>query len=606
VTALADVRLATQIALDKISGELIDGSDAFTINDDMVTDTARRLDQSGVVTTVEGWAEQDAKGPGGAPEKFPKRALLVVMFLCARLGLPMLVTVWMAVIRSLTPAARRSLGLPDVPPRSQRNGRRAYYRNLRTRFHATERLMDFSYLPKNRRLKAEDFDRYVAERLRELTPERVEVLRARQEWFINRILRISHRAVPPELWKLWRGGAAVDATPVETFAKGPKREPKSKKRKDRKILIWSADGQGGWYVREGDHGDVNWLEDGSEPTKVMYGYEHTHVFMAASTKDERGLFPKLLLAMPAPHIPGESPGRNGFRGLELAIEAASEAGKAIHLVAANNAYVNADAEQFAIPLRNLGIDLVIDYNARQLGKRGSHDGALMVEGWWYCPAMPEDLINATEDLHAGRIDWKTYQRRLADRAPFEFRQKAAPKADGSVRLMCPAAGVAPTARCVHKRLSQSRRHLGKRRVDLNHLLAKNPPKACRQQTITVPATARGRFEQPFRYGTEAWRLPYQTMRSTNEGGNGINKDAARQNLQSAQRRRIRGQAANALMTCFMLCAENLRLIGSWASKAEPDDQGIERIPYAKRKLSENHLRRSSFDVPTTGPPELVS
>lgn len=584
MTPLEQARLATVEAIARIQDETIDGADSFVVNDGIVEDTARRIAKSGVAEMVERWAREDARGPGGAPEKFSKAALLTIMFVTARMGRMMLVTEWLKVIRCMTDNARSELGLPDPPAITDRKAYDAYYRNLRTRFHKIEGLMDFSPYVRNRRLPAEQMHRLMVARLAELTPERVEQLKQRQEWFINRIVRISLRAAPKELLSLWGGGLAVDATPVATFARGPRRKGKPKRGKTRPIVTYSACPDGGWYIREGDHGDVDFLPDGSRPTKVEYGFEHTLPYLCAYGEHERGLFPKLIVAMPLPHVPGNRPGLNGRRAVELSCENLASVGVTIPKIrlAADNAYVNALPEDFAIPLRAAGIDLVIDYNQNQLGIQGGHHGALLVEGWWYCPAMPEALIDATADHRAGRIDDATYERRIDERRPFEFRLKEHPRPDGSLRLMCPAAGTAPTARCKHKPRSEERRYVGNRRVDLNHLLEQNPPKACRQQTITIPAAERGRFEQPLRLGSPEWTKAYKTFRSTNEGGYGILKDAAGQSLADPKRRRIRGQAANALLTCFMICAANLAAIFSWARKAKEDAAGVARIHYPRR------------------------
>ena len=46
-----------------------------------------------------------------------------------------------------------------------------------------------------------------------------------------------------------------------------------------------------------------------------------------------------------------------------------------------------------------GIKGVFEYpkDKTALGLQGSHGGAILVEGTWYCPSLPEDLINASAD-----------------------------------------------------------------------------------------------------------------------------------------------------------------------------------------------------------------
>lgn len=573
---------------------------SVVVRDHIVEEAIRLLDCRGVAQVIEEWADADAAGAGGRPETFPTRSLLVAMFLAAMLGRPMWAKTWHQILCfSLSPKMKRELQVEDLDPG------KAGYRNVRTRFHKIERLIDFSPNPKNRCLPPVDFESRVAARKLELTDERAAELRGRQEWLVNELIRIGHQLMPAELWGHWTGGMAVDATPVETFSRGPKRARPTGGKKPQ-IIEHPADPDGGWYVREGDHADTG----ASGQSKYLYGYEHTLVFMAPTSRPESGLYPNLLLAMAVPHVPGESPGRNGFAAVRLANEAAVTAGGSPSLVCGDNAYVNALPADFAVPIRALGLDPVFDYNKTQAGRQGHHDGALLVDGAWYCPAMPEALIEATNDFRRGAIDEQSYRRRIHDRRAFALRPKAHAEADGSIRMMCPAAGVARTMRCDLKPRSLEPKHRGKRRVDLNHLLRNEPPKICRQQSITIPAAARGRFEQGLAYGTEEWRSAYQTMRSTNEGGNGTAKNAGDQDIQSAGRRRIRGQAANALITCFQYAAYNLQAIRSFISKAVPDSTGKKRITRyprskrpAQRETPPSGLATHAQPTSTSDPPE---
>ena len=50
----------------------------------------------------------------------------------------------------------------------------------------------------------------------------------------------------------------------------------------------------------------------------------------------------------------------------------------------------------------------MDYRADQLGIQATPADALLVEGSWYCPALPEPLITATAALRAKDIDRDTH------------------------------------------------------------------------------------------------------------------------------------------------------------------------------------------------------
>ena len=60
-----------------------------------------------------------------------------------------------------------------------------------------------------------------------------------------------------------------------------------------------------------------------------------------------------------------------------------------------------------MPARSLGYQLVPDYRIDQLGLQGTHQGMILVDDSFYCPAMSEALINATKDFRDGKIDEAT-------------------------------------------------------------------------------------------------------------------------------------------------------------------------------------------------------
>lgn len=97
--------------------------------------------------------------------------------------------------------------------------------------------------------------------------------------------------------------------------------------------------------------------------------------------------------------------------------------------------------------RSLGYRPVYDYRVDQLGVKANWQGFIQVEGSWYCPMMPKALIGATADYRDKRIDWTTYERRIAERCTYRARRKQRPDAEGHERLQCPAAGPAPLVRC---------------------------------------------------------------------------------------------------------------------------------------------------------------
>jgi len=103
--------------------------------------------------------------------------------------------------------------------------------------------------------------------------------------------------------------------------------------------------------------------------------------------------------------PGEDPGGTGARMLASIVARGLNTG----WLGYDRAYTAARPERFHLPARALGYSPVTDYRADQLGIQANASGALLVEGSWYCPAIPEPLITATTDLRAKTIDPGAYQ-----------------------------------------------------------------------------------------------------------------------------------------------------------------------------------------------------
>ena len=60
-------------------------------------------------------------------------------------------------------------------------------------------------------------------------------------------------------------------------------------------------------------------------------------------------------------------------------------------------------------------------------------GALLVEGGWYCPKMPERLIDATLELRKGKVGHGLYEKHIAARGAYALKRKQSPDQDGYER-----------------------------------------------------------------------------------------------------------------------------------------------------------------------------
>ncbi len=199
----------------------------------------------------------------------------------------------------------------------------------------------------------------------------------------------------------------------------------------------ASDPDGGWYVREGDHREP---EDhkGKTLRKIAWALEATMARPPGAGPGCPNLAAGLALARP-----GQDPGGTGARVLASIAARGHKTG----WLGFDRAYTAALPARFHLPARALGYSPVMDYRADQLGIQASTSGAILVEGTWYCPALPEPLITATASLRGHAIDQHAYQAKITARAPYQLKHKDGPDTDGYQRLSCPATGVHPRLIC---------------------------------------------------------------------------------------------------------------------------------------------------------------
>ncbi len=376
-------------------------------------------------------------------------------------------------------------------------------------------------------------------------------------WFVNRVLEASHLMLSREHRRRWKGSVAVDATGLRGFARPEKRPRGKAKGKAARVLRHSSDPDCGWYWRTPDDRDE---DAGPAAAKGFWGYEASLVVICDSDRGGPSL-PTLVIGMAPLHRPGSEPGVNGAR----ALMSIADRGHPADYLAGDRAYSSAKPEDFQLVAGALGYRLVFDYRIDQLGVQAEVHGLIQVEGWWYCPAMPDSLVEATIDLRNDKIDKETYAARIEARQAFEARPKAGSDREGHQRFLCPAAQGAPTARCELKPRSESFGGGTPVRIRPSSELKANPPKACRQQSVTVPPGAGAKFAQALPYASREQHRIYSQLRSSVEGMNGYLKDAAFEGIGVSERRRVRGVAAQSVLVAFQILAANIRKIEAFLS-----------------------------------------
>jgi len=544
------------------------------VDDTTVRLAVRLTDGSDVVKLLEGWKGEERRGPGGRPVTFPYRALLVGFFVCVLTDQPpLLINVCDVMFRQMSPEWRSRLDIPEPPAPDDRQGWLAVYRNVRTRFHDIEDLIDPSPSPKNRRLDDETFVRQTEQNRARRTEAEWEERKERLTQVVNRLLEASFALLPREVRRSWNGTVGVDATLVRSFARATKYAKGRRRKRDLPIVeTHSADPDTGYYIREPDARDN--VDASGRSGKTDWGREATLVVTAPDDLKDPS-FPSLVIGMAPLHKPGQSPGKNAV----IALANVRQRGQPAGYLAADRAYSSAKPEDFQLPIRDMLYQPVFDYRSDQLGVKGNYQGFLFIEGAYYCPSIPKNLINATIDYRAGRIDQETYTARIEERRKVRARPKTAPDPDGYVRLQCPAAGASPVARCPLKPRSERKAKGVRVRISPSAELQSRPPSSCSQETVTIPPNEGAKLRQPLHFGSEEWHDPYSLIRSANEGMNGFVKDPAHEALGEAGRRRVLGTAAQSLIVALLLMAANVRKVLAFLAsriKTSPSDRLLRR------------------------------
>ena len=339
---------------------------AAGVSDQTVAFAAELVDRSGKAPVIEAALAHTT----GRPRPLPVRAVLTALLCLALDDRPLFLTeATRLLFQQVSAASRALLGVPGTA--SGRPGFLAAYRRLRYCFHAILSAMDPSPLPKNRRLAEPD----LKARTRKMTPGQIHAARSRLEAFINALIETSI-SVLTEQERMASGGAvALDATPVPLFSRGP----------SRRTGLAASDPDGGWYVREGDHRERE--DDKGKPLrKIAWALEAT-IATTARPPGAVPACPNLAIGL-ALARPGEDPGGTGARVLASAAARGHETG----WLGYDRACTAALPGQFHLPARALGYRPVMDYRADQLGIQAGTPGALLVEGTWYCPALPGPLV----------------------------------------------------------------------------------------------------------------------------------------------------------------------------------------------------------------------
>lgn len=339
----------------------------------------------------------------------------------------------------------------------------------------------------------------------------------------------------------------------------------------------------GYYHREGDHNGDKYPADSRYATRYkrqkeihVWAYEaHTAVMFSDDA-------PNLVMS-----ISFDKPGTQLEHNALVTLDAL--AGKNFtpgHLVTDRAYFPGLKPAALIIPATQRGFKPVYDYKNTMLGKTASYQGAILVEGKWYSPLMPQKLIDASRDylMRSGKdphaISGQEYMSRIKERTRYQLKTKQSLDADGYARYSCPALGKDPSVKC-KLRLDDMRREALDRPIPMAPLLLsiKNEPlqPICTQKSITIPLDAGAKYLQEYPYKSEAWQRYYTQGRQTVESINASLKKGAFLPIDDSELCPRRGWAAQLVSVTMSIVSTNIRLIASWAKKQERDEK-ISALP----------------------------
>lgn len=490
------------------------------------------IDSSGVAERLEAVLSK----PTGRRRNLSVRALLVALLCLAIDDRPLhLKAATKLLFSGLDATWREELGI--VGKADGKKALLARYRQVRYLFHLVISVVDPSCEPKDRLFGQDE----LIQRRRPLSQQELGGRRRRLIELINDLLTASVKVCSDDELQAFDGSVGLDATPVPLWSRGPSVRNRT----------CTSDPDGGWYVREGDHRELEG-PNGKKFRKLYWALEATIVTMGRAPQSVP-VHPNLAIGLCLGR-PGEDPAGTGA---DLLGQVRARGWPARYL-GADRGYSQGLPERFHLPARALGYSLVMDYKAKDLGRQANSQGAVLVDGAFYCPAMPEALVTASAERRAGAIDEATYKAHIVARANWRLSRRAGPDQDGYERFSCPGIGHNPRLCCPIRQ--GGKKGLGK-------LPVLSPPevlpKICTQSTITISPDVGARWRQDLAFGSERWASTYASYRNTIEGLNGFTKDPAHQALSAPGRRRVRGIAAQSIFVGLLLMAANFRKIAAF-------------------------------------------
>lgn len=479
------------------------------------------VDRSGACDLLVQWRAEDGYDPrkGGRPAIVSDRAILIIFLIVVTSGKPLHLTQCASLLRN-PDTTDKALELLGLPSRDEAHALGDAYGITYQRWYgrlwrALKRVLcpidPFSDIPHWRRLTKKEYDAIMAKR----DEEREKLCWARATEFFNRLIAASIEELPQRYRDNWLGDLAIDGRFIAGSQRGTRKNL-------RPHDLVSSEPEGGWWVRDDDHKGT---QEALTKTKgeARWGFEATIVAGVIADQGPHQQ-PHLIHAMSMDR-PGHNP---AVRALEAIRHLMGSDDIPKGTIVGDRVYFpNARVEKYHEPLRRQGFALVGDYPKNKLGKTHEFESMKLVEGEWYCPAIPGHLIHATEDKQAGRIDEETYDDRIEQRGLYAMRRKGTDDTGTSMAFMCPARGSGKTLYCPRAQRSE-RDDAKKKRLPrmVQAQLPRDRRSCCTNSTsVSIPHREGMKYRQTGpAYQTPAWKKTYGTYRNVIETRNDLLKN----------------------------------------------------------------------------------
>lgn len=524
----------------------------------LVRKTATIVDTSGVVDMISQWRVDDGfdKSKGGRPRIVSDRTAIILMLVLGIQSSALHVTRARDILcHQTTQNAWEELELPahEFDTREEHLDTQRWYNRV---WHAVHRVMDvmdpYPELNHWKRLEKSEYEALRASRDRELILKR----KARATVFSNALITASVATFGEDRLKTWNGDVVTDATPLEVTKKGlynrSRRMPSTP--------------EAGWYQR--NHADHR--SNPSSPKKVLWGFDLTMTSMTGPTFGGEGKFPSLVVGMSLDR-PGVRVAENALKSLDHIIQ--DESLPKGNFVGDRAYFPMAKADDLQVPLRASGYKMVGDFPKDVSGVTDGYEGAVQVDGAWYCPAIlkHKSFVNPRQDLADKKITYAQFQKILEQRQDLALTLKENRK-DGSQRFECPARGKYPKVLCP---LVSTRRDERKNPKSLRPLFDHQVPKknergcVCTQKSLSIPVTVGAKYAlQGPVWGSQEWKDAFLPARNIIESRNDKLKNARGVGVGNSTSRMIRGFIGQLLLAAVGVVSLNVQLIQGWLKSQE--------------------------------------